>query len=97
MIVKIGTIFIINIDIKDKLVIIIPLGVIVILNTLVEVLEIKIIEEIGEGELKVKENYMKEDVKIKEDKLKKLEELKKKEILEKLEKLEKREVLGEIE
>lgn len=33
MIVKIGTIFIINIDIKDKLVIIIPLGVILILNT----------------------------------------------------------------
>ena len=33
MIVKIGTIVIININIKDKLVIIIPLVVIVILNT----------------------------------------------------------------
>jgi hypothetical protein len=39
-IVKIGMIVIINIDIRDKLVIIIPLGVIVILNTTVEVIEI---------------------------------------------------------
>ena len=40
MIVKIGMIVIINIDIRDKLVIIIPLEVIVILNTPVEVIEI---------------------------------------------------------
>ena len=40
MIVKIGMIVIINIDIRDKLVVIIPLGVIVILNTPVEVIEI---------------------------------------------------------
>ena len=40
IIVKIGMIVIINIDIRDKLVIIIPLGVIVILNTPVEVIEI---------------------------------------------------------
>ena len=40
MIVKIGMIGIINIDIRDKLVIIIPLGVIVMLNTPVEVVEI---------------------------------------------------------
>ena len=32
MVVKIGTIVIINIDIRDKLVVIIPLGVIVMLN-----------------------------------------------------------------
>lgn len=40
MIVKVGMIVIINIDIRVKLVIIIPLGVIVILNTPVEVIEI---------------------------------------------------------
>ena len=40
MVVKIGMIVIINIDIKDKLVIMIPLGIIVILNSPVEVIEI---------------------------------------------------------
>jgi hypothetical protein len=38
--VTIGIIVIININIRDKLVIIMPLGVIVILNTPVEVVEI---------------------------------------------------------
>lgn len=40
IVVIISIIVIINIDIKDKLVIMIPLGVIVVLNTPVEVVEI---------------------------------------------------------
>ena len=40
MMFTIGMIVIINIDIKDKLVIMIPLGIIVVLNTPVEVIDI---------------------------------------------------------
>lgn len=47
MIVTIVMIVIINIDIQDKLVIMIPLGVIVTLNTPVEVVGIEIIKEIN--------------------------------------------------
>lgn len=65
MVVKIDMIVIINIDIRDKLVVIIPLGVVVILNTPVEVVEIIIeVKEELKGIIEQVEKEVKDELNI---------------------------------
>ena len=69
MIVKIGMIVMINIDIRDKLVIIIPLGAIIVLNSPVEFMEIEIIKEINKILKMIRVKMIKIELKEKLEKL----------------------------